>query len=83
LELYFITCINTQITFCKYPIGGFILVVYRPGEEHRLKVLERRELRKIFWCKRDEAGGDRRKMNKEELHGLYCSPNMFIVWVIT
>jgi len=83
LELNFITFINTQIALCKYPIGGIILVVYRPREEHRLKVFESRVLRKIFWCKWDEAGGDWRKINNEDLHGLYFSPNMFTVWVIT
>jgi len=83
LELYFITCINTQIAFFKYPFGGYILEVYRPREEHGLKVFEIRVLRKIFLCKRDEAGGDWRKMNNGELHDLYCSQNITIVWVIT
>jgi len=83
LELCFVTFTNTQIAFFKYPIDGYILEVCRPREEHRLKLFESKVLRKIFWCKRDEAGGDWRKMNNEELHGLYCSPNMFIVWVIT
>jgi hypothetical protein len=44
-----------------------------------LKVFESRVLRNVFWLKRVEAAGDRRKMNNEELHGLYCSPNVFIV----
>jgi len=83
LELYFITFINTQIAFCKYPIGSFILVVYRHREELRPKEFENKVLRKVFWCKWDKAGGDRKKMNNEELHDLYCSPSMFIVWVIT
>jgi hypothetical protein len=72
-----------QITFFKYPIGGYVLEVCRPREEHRLKVFESKVLRKILWCKRDEAGGDWTKMNNEELHDLYCSPNMFVVWMIT
>ena len=46
-------------------------------------MFENKVLRKIFWCKRDKAGGDQKKMNNEELHDLYCSPSMFIVWVIT
>jgi len=83
LESYFITFINTQIAFFNYPISGYISEVYRPMEKHRLKVFESKVLRKIFWCIRAEAGGDWTKMNNEELHGLYFSPNMFIVWVIT
>jgi hypothetical protein len=60
-----------------------VLEVYRLREEHRLKVFESKVLREIFWCKRDKAGGDWRKMNNKELRGLYCLLNMFIVWVIT
>jgi hypothetical protein len=32
------------------------------------------------WPKRDEVTGQWRKLHNEELHDLYCSPN--IVWVI-
>jgi hypothetical protein len=42
-------------------------------EEHRLRVLENRVLRKIFGPKREE-GGSCRKLHKEELHSLYSSP---------
>jgi hypothetical protein len=59
LELYFITFINTQIAFFKYPIGGYILEVYRPREEQRLKVFESKVLRKIFCVngmKQEETG---------------------------
>jgi hypothetical protein len=44
-------------------------------EEHRLRVLENRVLRKIFGPERDE---DRfwRKLHNDELHSLYFSPNI-------
>jgi hypothetical protein len=46
------------------------------GEEHRLRVSENRVLRRIFGPKRDEVRGEWRKMQKEELHILYSSPNI-------
>jgi hypothetical protein len=49
-------------------------------EEHRLKALESRVLRRIFGPKRDEVTGDWRKMHSDELRDLYSSTN--IVWVI-
>jgi hypothetical protein len=45
------------------------------GEEHRLRVLENRVLRRIFGPKREEDGSWR-KMHNDELHGLYSSPNI-------
>jgi hypothetical protein len=45
-------------------------------EEHRLRVFENRVLRKIFGPKRDEVTGGWRKLHKEELHNLYCSPSI-------
>jgi hypothetical protein len=44
-------------------------------EEHRLRVLENRVLRRIFGPKGDEVMGDWRKLRNEELHNLYSSPN--------
>jgi hypothetical protein len=38
-------------------------------------------LRKIFGPAGEAVTGDWRKLHNEELHGLYCSPD--IVWVIT
>jgi hypothetical protein len=45
-------------------------------EEHRLSVFENRVLRVIFGPKRDEVTGEWRKLNNEELHNLYSSPDV-------
>jgi hypothetical protein len=45
-------------------------------EERRLRVFENRVLRGIFGPKTDEVRGERRKLHNEELHDLYCSPNI-------
>jgi hypothetical protein len=42
-------------------------------EEHRLRVVEKRVLRRIFEPKRDEVTANLRKLRKEELHNLYSS----------
>jgi hypothetical protein len=44
-------------------------------EEHRLRVFENRVLRKIFGPKREEDGSCR-KLDNDELHSLYSSPNI-------
>jgi len=44
-------------------------------EERRLRVFENRVLRRIFGPKREEVTGEWRKLHKEELNDLYCSPN--------
>jgi hypothetical protein len=44
-------------------------------EEHRLRVFENRELRRIFGPKREEDGSWR-KLHNDELHGLYSSLNI-------
>ena len=49
-------------------------------EERRLRVFEKRVLRRIFGPKRDEVTGEWRTLHNEELNDLYSSPN--IVWVI-
>ena len=45
------------------------------GEEHRLRVFEKMNLRRIFEPKRDE-NGERRRLHNEEIHRLYRSPNI-------
>jgi hypothetical protein len=45
-------------------------------EERRLRVFENRVLGRIFGAKRDEMLGGWRKLNNEELHNLYSSPNI-------
>jgi hypothetical protein len=49
-------------------------------EEHRLRVYENRELRRIFGPKREEVARDWRRLYNEELHNMYASPN--IIWVM-
>jgi hypothetical protein len=45
-------------------------------EDHRLRVFEKRVLRRIFGPKRDALTGEWRKLHNEELHILYASPNI-------
>jgi hypothetical protein len=45
-------------------------------EEHRLRVLENRVLRRISGPKRDEVTEEWRKLHNEELHDLYSSPSI-------
>jgi hypothetical protein len=44
-------------------------------EERRLRVFEKRVLRRIFGPKREEDGSWR-KLHNDELHNLYSSPNI-------
>jgi hypothetical protein len=44
--------------------------------EHRLRVFENRELRRIFGPKREEVVGGWRRLPNEELHNLYASPDI-------
>jgi hypothetical protein len=48
-------------------------------EERRLRVFENSVLRRVIGSKRDEVTGEWRKLHSEELHVLYCSPNIFRV----
>jgi hypothetical protein len=45
-------------------------------EEHKLRVLENRVLRRIFGPKRDEVIGQRRTLHNEKLHNLYSTSNI-------
>jgi hypothetical protein len=44
--------------------------------KQRLRVFKNRVLRRIIGVKRDEMMRDWRKLHNEELHTLYCSPNI-------
>jgi hypothetical protein len=48
-------------------------------EERRLRVFEKRELRRVFGLKRNEVTGKWRKLHNEELNDLYCSTNIIRV----
>jgi hypothetical protein len=45
-------------------------------EEHRLRVLESTQLRRIFEPKKDKMTGGSRKLHNEELQNLYTSPSI-------
>jgi hypothetical protein len=45
-------------------------------EEYRLRVFEKRMLRRIFGPKRDKVARSWRGMQNEELHNLCPSPNI-------
>jgi hypothetical protein len=45
-------------------------------EEHRLRVFEERDLKRIFGPMSDEVTGGWRKLHNEELHNLYSSPSI-------
>jgi hypothetical protein len=44
--------------------------------ERRLRVFENRVLRGVFGPKREEVTGEWRRLHNEELHDLFCSPNI-------
>jgi hypothetical protein len=46
------------------------------GEDHRLRMLENRVLRRIFGPKKDDVTGRWRKLHDEELHNLSSSPSI-------
>jgi hypothetical protein len=45
-------------------------------EGHRLRMFENRVLRRLYGSKKREVTAVWRKLHREELHKLYCSPNI-------
>jgi len=45
-------------------------------EEHKVKFLKNKVLRRIYGPWRDEATGEWRKLHNEELHDLFASPSI-------
>jgi len=45
-------------------------------EERKLRVFEKKVLRRIFGSRRDEVTGEWRRMHNEELNDFYSSPNI-------
>jgi hypothetical protein len=71
---------NLKIKIYKTVILPVVLYGYETwsltlGEEHRLRVFEKRVLRRIFKPEREEDGSWR-KLRNDEFHGLYSSPNI-------
>jgi hypothetical protein len=50
------------------------------GKEHRLRVFEKRVLRKIFEPKRNEVTGEWRKLHNGELHEQYNSRSIKVLY---
>jgi hypothetical protein len=48
----------------------------RVREEHKLRVFEKRVLRRIFGTKREGVTGGWRKLHNEELHNLFSSSSI-------
>jgi len=47
-------------------------------QQRRLRVFEKRVLRRIFGSRRDEVTRDWRKLHNEELNDMYSSPNIIL-----
>ena len=47
------------------------------SEERSVRLFENKALRRIFGPKRGEVTGERRRLHKEGLNDLYCSPAFF------
>jgi hypothetical protein len=72
---------NIEIRIYKIiilPVGlyGCATLCLTLKEEHRLKVFEKRVLRKVFGATRDEVAEGWRKLHNEEVRELYFSPSI-------
>jgi hypothetical protein len=77
---------NVKNSDIRNYIYSFALVLYGSEtwslilrEENRLKVIQKRLLRRISGLKRDEITGGWRKLHNEELRKIYSSPNIIIM----
>ena len=85
LQIYILslTLLSKNLKIKIYRTTIFLVVLYgcetwslTLREEHRLRVFENRELRRIFGCKKDEVTRQGRKLHNEELNDLHSSPNI-------
>jgi hypothetical protein len=63
------------LTVVLYGCGTWCLTLRK---EHGLRVSENRELMWVYRPKREEDGSQR-KLNNNKLHGVFSSPNNFMV----
>jgi hypothetical protein len=70
--------VNLNIQNYNLPVVLYGCETWFPksNEEHRLRVFEKRVLGRIFRPKRGEVTGGWRKLHNEELHNVYCSPDI-------
>jgi hypothetical protein len=79
-----LTCLlskNLEIKIYKTIILPVVLYGYETlfltlREEYRLRVYEKRALKRICGPKTEEVAGGWRRLHSEELHNLYTSPNI-------
>jgi len=64
---------NKILPFVLYGCEAWSLTL---REERKLRVFENMVLRRIFGPRSDEVTGEWRRLHREELNGLYSSPNI-------
>jgi hypothetical protein len=57
----------------------YVWYVSHTKGKHRLKVFEKRMLRRIFGPRREKVAGGWRRLHNEELHNLYALPNIRVI----
>ena len=67
----------TELQFCLLFLYVYESSSLKLREGRGLRVFENSVLRTIFGPKRDDVTGEWRKLYKEELNGLHCSPILF------
>jgi hypothetical protein len=65
---------NYSFIFCLIWVSNLVSLTRR--EEHRLRVLEKKVLRRMFGPKKEEATGGWRILHIEEFLNTYSSPNI-------